>query len=562
LNAPPRPSLVVPELLQGQWTTAVICTFGANLTFFETRIMSQLVQVPLRLVLADRDQLAHTLSEASRTGQRHPLANRAYFAAPIRHRRAAHGKMMLLLGQSEGRLIVGSGNLGYDGYASPGELWHVFAYSDDQPAHLAEFAAARAFIDGLASRELLDPPVVELLQTSWDEATWLPPALAEPASIRSNLDRALIQQLQEFVSEPVTDLITHAPFHDSNCEALQALIAAFDPQRVTLLLTSATSADPDSIRRVLGDGPGRSIELVQVRAEPAAYIHAKWIHLVHRHSETMLTGSANLSGRALLRPLSSGNIEIGVISTGPLGAFSTLYDHLEKQPVADVSSIGLSFHASPEVDDLSAGPAVLWSRLDGNVLAIVFEADLAPGTTLILEDHSGRSLVVISLRYDGKIVAATLDSESAERLAHGGRLSVLIDGSADGPSYTWPYQLGHLRGRLDKAGQKEHLWRIGALPERDAELYELLRELEQTLIIDRQSVWRIAKSAKMRRGEDADGEILKLQDLDWNRVRRDPRYKGYFTRGRSTGAASDRHPGHPCCDRRQARGYRVDGWSA
>ena len=150
MSTTPRPSVVVPDLLQGQWTTALICTFGVDLTFFETRLLSQLAQVPLRIILADGQRLAATLGEAARTGQRHRLANKAYVAAPIRHHHAAHAKLMLLLGPTAGRLIVGSGNLGYDGYASPGELWHVFAYSDEQPQHLNEFAAVRALIDGLA----------------------------------------------------------------------------------------------------------------------------------------------------------------------------------------------------------------------------------------------------------------------------------------------------------------------------------------------------------------------------------------------------------------------------
>ena len=155
---------------------------------------------------------------------------------------------MLLLGPASGRLIVGSGNLGYDGYASPGELWHVFAYSDDQPQHLNEFAAARSFIDGLASRQLLDPPVVELLHAAWGAATWLPQAPTAPATICSNLDRPLIEQLRDLAPDPVTELVAHAPFHDADCAALQELITTFEPKQVRLLVTEATSADPAAIK--------------------------------------------------------------------------------------------------------------------------------------------------------------------------------------------------------------------------------------------------------------------------------------------------------------------------
>lgn len=279
--------------------------------------MNQLAQVPLRIILADAQQLVSTLGEAARTDQRHRLANKAYVAAPIRHPHAAHGKLMLLLGPTSGRLIVGSGNLGYDGYASPGELWHVFAYSDDQPQHLNEFAATRSFIDGLASRQLLDPPVVELLHTAWGAATWLPQAPIAPSTIYSNLDRPLIGQLRDLAPDPVIQLVAHAPFHDADCAALQELITIFEPEQVRLIVTDATSADPAAINRTLGGARKRIIELIHVKDEPAAYIHAKWVHLIHPDTETLLTGSANLSRKALLRSASNGNIEIGVVSTRP-----------------------------------------------------------------------------------------------------------------------------------------------------------------------------------------------------------------------------------------------------
>jgi hypothetical protein len=531
-----RPNVVITELLQGRWTTALICTFGVNLTFFETRLMSQLAQVPLRIILADEEQLAATLDEAARTGQRHRLANKAYIAAPIRHRRAAHGKLMLLLGPASGRLIVGSGNLGYDGYASPGELWHVFAYSDDQRQHLSEFAAARSFIDGLASRQLLDPPVVELLHIAWGAATWLPEAPTASTTIYSNLDRPLIEQLRDLAPDSVTELVAHAPFHDADCAALQELITTFEPKQVSLLVTNATSADPAAIERTLGRGMKRIVELVQVKDEPAAYIHAKWVHVIHPDAETLLTGSANLSRSALLRSSTNGNIEIGVVSTGPAGTFDSLYAHLQRKRVKDVSSLGISYQGSNEEDTNNAAsyPVTLWSRLDGNILSITFSDVLPEATTLSLEDHAGRALVAVSTSISGATVIVKLDQDSADWLADGGRVSIRID-SDDQLRFTWPYQLSHLRGRLDKAGQRERLPSIGNLPEQDAELYELLQELDQTLLIDRESVWRIAKPGGAREIDDSEQESVRLEDLDWDRVRRDPRYGGYFTRGRAAG---------------------------
>ena len=536
----PTSDLVIPELLQGQWTTALICTYGADLTFFETRLLGQLAQIPLRIVLADDVRLAKTLAESARTGQRHRFANRSYVAAPVRHPRAAHGKLIALLGPTNGLLVVGSGNLGYEGYAAPGELWHIYAYSDEQPHNLQEFAAARSHIDGLASRGLLDPPVVELLRTAWGQAPWLAPEPTPPTAVRSNLDGPLIDQLRDAVTDPVDELIAHAPFHDADCAALQELIRRFQPKRTRLLLTDATSADPAAIQRVMEAAPQPVFERVQVKDEPSAYIHAKWVHLIHNSSETLLTGSANLSRTALLHSADNGNVEIGIISVGARGSFDPLYAHLDRSRIDDPASLKIAYQSSaPDEPVEEAHPVVMWSRLDGQALTLVFNHPLTDDVDIEVQDHTSTALTWNSKSLDGAQVRLVLTKDSADRLAEGGRIQVRLDGEGNRFSHSWPYHLEHLRGRLDKAGQRNHLAHIADLPEQDTELYELLRELDATLIIDRASVWRIAKSNEPVKVEtnEACERTINLEDLDWTRVRRDHRYRAYFGGGLAPGVA-------------------------
>lgn len=539
MNAP-RGDVVIPELLQGQWTTALICTYGVDLTFFETRLLGQLAQIPLRIVLADDGQLAESLAESARTGQRHRLANKAYVAAPVRHPRAAHGKLIALLGPSSGLLVVGSGNLGYEGYAAPGELWHLYAYSDERPEHLQEFASARAYVDGLAQRGLVDPPVVELLQTAWGQSPWIPAGPASPSALRSSLGVPIIEQLRSEVDGPVDELIAHAPFHDADCAALRTLIERFQPTRTRILLTDATSADPASIQRVMLHAPSPVIERVHVKAEPGAYIHAKWVHLIHGTSETLLTGSANLSRAALLRSAGNGNVELGVITHGGQGAFDSLYAHLERSEIDNPSSLKISFQGAPPGDTVEAlQPILLWSRIDAARLTLAFDRSIPDGTSIVVEDHAGSPVEWTSMEIDGAQVRLSLTRDSADRLAEGGRIQVMLDGDDSQISHSWPYHLAQLRGRLDKVGQRDRLQHVGDLPEQDAELYELLQELDATLIIDRASVWRIAKGNEPTPvATDDDGEpSIRLEDLDWTRVRRDHRYGGYFGRSGGPGVA-------------------------
>jgi hypothetical protein len=528
-------TLVLPDLLQGQWSSAVIATYNADLGFFHAKLARQLAQVPLRMVLADGELLTMRLREAATTGQHLRMINRSYLVSPIRHTKAAHAKLILLLAQGEGLLAVGSGNLGHDGYASPGELWHVFRYQDERPQHLAEFASVRALIDGLATRHMLDPAAVELLQITWGTASWLPDTSPAPmATVRHNLDRPLLDQLAEVVDWPVRELVAYAPFHDPDCLALSTLIERFSPERATVLVRKDTSVDPRQLTSVLASAKRGGIEVLEVAAEPGTYIHAKWVHLQGKNREALLTGSANLSRSALLQQATDGNIETGVITVAEPGGFASLYDSLRRTPIGNLASLGLSLQPAKSPSTTPDHPVVLWSRLDRNKLTVVFDRPVGalPVALSIMDDVLSWS----AIRVDGKVVEFDLDEHSAERVADGGPLTVEVgDGDAE-PAYTWPYQVGAIRHRLDKASSREHLHRIANLPTRDDDLFALLQELEATLIFDPASAWRVAKPAAELPAPDEDTEPVRWDDLDWSRVRRDARYAAYLAGGPAAGS--------------------------
>ncbi len=526
--------LVVPELLQGQWSSALILTFGADLGFFESRLLSQLAAVPLRVILADDDRLNEKFTEALETGQRLRRTNRTYLAAAIRHSGSAHAKVILLTAQREGLLVVGSGNLGHDGYASPGELWNVFRYHDNDPRHLPEFIAVRALVAELGDRSLLDPPVVELLQDLWGTAPWIPKASESSPEVHHNLDAPLIDQLVSAIEEPVDELVMHAPFHDADSAAVAALIRRLSPAKVTMLVSKATSVDPQKLKRALRTAAASATELIEVRDHPGTYIHAKWVHAMGAEREVLLTGSANLSRAALLKPVSTGNIELGVIRRGARGEFDSLYTHLNRKPIPDAAKLGLRFQASDGAPQGDAGyPILLWSRLDRLVLTLAFDRDLPSDLDLELS-HGDIKLEWTSLVLDDTIVEFQLKGSSAALVAEGGAIRVRLGSDDDAVGQSWPFQLSQLRGRLETVGRREHLTKIKDLPEKDIELMQLLQELEQTLIFDAATTWRVARPDAPT-ADVEEGETITWGDLDWDRVRRDPRYVGYLARGRAPG---------------------------
>lgn len=525
-DAPTTPPITVPELLQGAWTSFVVLTYGADLGFLERRLLSQLSHVPLRVILADHVRLATVFAEAATTGQRLKMANRTYLAGPIRHPRAAHAKAIFLASENEGLLLVGSGNLSQDGYASQGELWHVFAYQDGRPDHLPEFVTLRGMVDELSENGALDSPTRQYLDLVWSHCSWLPKATSyAPQRIHHNLHYSLIEQFANAVDFDIEVATIYAPFHDPDCAAISQLIDRFRPALLRVFLTRGTSVNGDRLSEVLSAVPSESF-VAEVRDDPRTYLHAKWIHLVGPESEAMLAGSANLSRSALLHPAGAGNIEIGVIDIGRRGEFEHLYEPLNLTQVDSVSDLGLAFHSNPDPVTDPGLPVLLWSRLDGTALTLAFDRPIAQ-TALTFSSPTG-PIAYVRLDFKGSTVSATLEPQQAATLAEGGYIYVTLNGSS---TATWPYQLNTLRGRLERAANSDLLAKSGDLPAEDAELFQLLQELERTLIFDPVSAWRVAKPKTEAAVEDMDGTALRWEDLDWERIRRHPRYWAYHYRG-------------------------------
>ena len=114
------PRHAIPRLFDGQWDSVVVSTYGADLGFFEQDLLRQVERAKNRIIFADERQFDRWLQRPERRSRLRQV-NRSYVLAPVRSPHAAHAKLILLLGEDRGRLAVGSGNLGFDGYASQGE---------------------------------------------------------------------------------------------------------------------------------------------------------------------------------------------------------------------------------------------------------------------------------------------------------------------------------------------------------------------------------------------------------------------------------------------------------
>src|SRR5579859_2456302 len=222
--------LRVPERLKGPWEHALVLTYGLDLPFFERSLWAQLdPRCRNRIVLADgRRYLEACARYAESAVQRPPgeirFLNRAYLAEGIFAPHAAHAKVILLASPAQGRLLVGSGNLGWLGYASGGEQFTEYTYRQDDPADLPAFQAVREFLEVLCARGYMSETAQERVALLLEGAPWLYSGEATAADrppVVHTLATSMLGHLRKAVGdEAVEELWVHAPFYDADAAAL------------------------------------------------------------------------------------------------------------------------------------------------------------------------------------------------------------------------------------------------------------------------------------------------------------------------------------------------------
>ena len=533
------PRIRVPTLFDEAWDSVIITTYGADLAFYERDLWRQIDRAKNRLIFADGRQVDRRLLAVENTSPlRH--VNRTYVLAPMRLPGAAHAKLILLLAEDQGLLAVGSGNLGMGGFASQGECFTTYSWSEEDPQHFHAFVAAKDFLEQVIARGLVDEIVRPRLQQAWRDAPWIFGAADEATStVRHNLELPLLDQFIDVIDgRPVRELVVHAPFYDHRCSALSELIGRTQPQSLQILLQERiTSVDPRRLSEVLSTAPNQ-VEVRAVQAhERGTFLHAKFVVARLNSSDVCLQGSPNVSTPALLQAGLTGNIEIANLLEATPGAFDHLVSDLvvSADPV-DVSSLGLSLAEGddePDDDDDAALVRELsWipPRLTG-----VFQGEVGSPPGLIVGESTADDVEWhLDAPRDGMTpFSAILGESAAAELSSVAAVAFVFDSDRRTvPAY--PYHLNALIALSSGQGRTDLLKQAGDFDLDDEELEKLLVQLDEVLIVDGRSLWRMLKRKVPEPADDEESVSLLYDDLDWDAIRSHPKlaqYRAWDQRG-------------------------------
>lgn len=542
----PVERLSIPEMLSRPQDHAVICTFGANLDFYEGPLWRHISRARNRVVLADDVVLAGQLADLASGGSRLRHINRHYLATPIANERSAHAKLILLVDASGGTLLVGSGNVGMDGYASRGEVFCRYDITDDDTTYLPEFRAGKDLLDLMASRGYLDTQARRHLDAVWADTPWVWAPPTRTSGVRHNLVVPLGDQLVEAVGgEHVVELTVHAPFHDERCEGLRRLVAALQPEHVTVLVQpDRTSVDPTALARVLHDSAGSSeVQLAAAPEFPETSLHAKFVLVRTAARAITFTGSANLSLAALWRTdqrvdsRPAGNIELVNLAQGPPERFDELLAGLDLvEPTEPVAQLDLRYLGGSEAN-VDARPRLTRGTWTDGTLTLVAAAELPAGelTLIVAGSNTSADITASTTRITvvpAPEVAAVLDFRVVPVW-----LRIAADTGDVDTTPVYPYHPGTLATLLAARRDPDLLRKAGSLDMEayDDDLTALLDELDAALVIDRHCLWRLARRSPPEiAGGDGDGPRRAWEDLDFDALRRHQRLTQYQGLGRPT----------------------------
>lgn len=535
--------LKLPEQLKGRWEHALILTYGFDAPFFENALWSQFnARCRNKIILVDGQRYLEACNNYAKSGLVRYLNNR-YVAGGIFCHQAAHAKLLLLANGDQGRLLVGSGNLNVQGYASGGELFTRYEYGPEATEALPAFLAVRELIEELVDKAYVQGTAVRYIKRLLDQTPWLYQA-AETAwrPVRHNLNQSFLDQLAGAVGdEPVEELWVLSPFYDEKATALAQLLARLNPRQAMLLVQPGyTSVAPDALQASLSRAAGRC----QVRAiskmvddkGTIPYIHAKMYLLKLPGRAICLHGSPNLSQVAMLLPASQGNIELANLLAGDRDSFDYVLDALDIEPeTLRLDALNLSYQGVA-VDQRP--PADAWQLTGGewqnDRLHLTYRGQLPDlvGAALII---AGRVFPLDLLRQQPDRLTVKLDPEAAGLLSRPVPISLRWRHEGDDieSNAVFVCNRASLDATVAATDEDETLDHIGPLDLEDEDIEQLLGELEQALILDQRDVWQVAgKPADVSppNSDEDDAPPLDYDTIDYDLLRRHPRIRQYIER--------------------------------
>lgn len=312
----------------GGFTGAVFLTFTLDLGFFEQIILPALERAGCSnvLIITDPDGYVEAIERGMKKVS---FAGLRYVCTPLPRKTMGvqHAKMLIMVGQNRGRLLIGSGNLTYFGFSRNVEVYSHFEYDKSDPKVESQLALSSAWrlIKRFSNDQLLPSTAQTHLDVISEKADWLSYDSPERKDFQiwDNYENSIWSQFLEWRDDiglkgnSCKELKIFSPYYDQNVGMLRKVQDQLLPDQLKLYLSKdnttfnnqavLNSAIEGRIQPVVFDTHGLS------KKQAKRLLHAKLIVGVEETCSWCIAGSANMTIPALDKSWVNGaNLELVV----------------------------------------------------------------------------------------------------------------------------------------------------------------------------------------------------------------------------------------------------------
>ncbi|HWR59144.1 MAG TPA: hypothetical protein VN328_09675 [Thermodesulfovibrionales bacterium] len=307
---------IVKTIKAGNYHSSFILCYSFDLAFYESIMLSSLRSIGCRnnALIVDDEKYQESLDVLSGLIAH---AGQLYSITPISTRGSFHPKLILLLGDQEIALFIGTGNASLGGYSRNREIFFYLKADNSEDGALRLILEAWHFIklviggrpQFITSQIEMAEYETPLLTVARGKAIGLADIVDFPDGTRAALlttktKESLLYQYSSLAGEAKAQSLTViSPFFDSGIRTIKSLIDTFDPKVVNVIV------QPDSVNiyvKAIKTLRDKRIKLFSFRspfqrvaADSEPYLHAKGIFLQSKDGEHSLLGSANVTFSAL-----------------------------------------------------------------------------------------------------------------------------------------------------------------------------------------------------------------------------------------------------------------------
>ena len=291
---------------------ALLLTYSFDPIFFEQVVLHDLWagRTSDILVLGDRDQVSSSVASAA---ERLWYLGKRYLLAGAAHSGSFHPKVLLRLGQTDGAVMIGSGNLTSCGWGGNKELGCAWMFG---PNHEDKGAWLPGFLDEVinwCASDLERAAVLRMKDVPWLAVNGVD-VLSPPPLLYSTGNLALAPAIaQRWAGRQFSEVRILTGSTDESGAFLRWAHRTFGVERAVVALTPPQASF--SLEK-LADLP---LELRLIPVAASTPLHAKFYFFDGPEGTAALMGSPNCSAAAwLLPPEHGGNIETAVVYDTPL----------------------------------------------------------------------------------------------------------------------------------------------------------------------------------------------------------------------------------------------------